>query len=417
MKKNSQYESSIDKIIENIESDEYDVESEETADEAINDSIDINLNERKLYLDKVDKSTSDLFRMIRESEICLQPSFQRKFIWNKKIMSKFIESLLLGIPIPTIFLSENIDNTFDVIDGQQRLTTIFLFMKSGYRLESENETSIEIEKSDDMRLEGLEALKKLNGKKYSDLEVELKRKFNNVSLPVVIVQRDSTEDIKYDIFSRINQGSIKLNEQELYNVMYRGVLIDSLNKVAETKEVKEIFGYRPVLEKRFGFQQILLRSVAMNRLINKTTWNLQEVSYGGNKTVSYGGRLNTVIIQYLSFYRDNKAEAQRLYDELVSNVRKVRIVFGEDAFFRSDVVSEKYSTSINKTVAETQLNVLSKYSEQELDTCNEKIKESFIEFTKANDIQLFTKATNNTKNVEVRYSWGRIVDEVISRNG
>lgn len=68
--------------------------------------------------------------MIVEGELNLQPDYQRRFVWNKKTMSKFVESLLLSIPIPTIFLAENSGDTFEVIDGQQRLTTIFAFMKS-----------------------------------------------------------------------------------------------------------------------------------------------------------------------------------------------------------------------------------------------------------------------------------------------
>ena len=118
---------SYEDLLNNVETDALDVDKEvETEDDTIVDSSE----SRKLYVDKVDKSTSDLFRMIVEGELNLQPNYQRKFVWDKKTMSKFIESLLLSIPIPTIFLAENNDDTFEVIDGQQRLTTIFAFMKS-----------------------------------------------------------------------------------------------------------------------------------------------------------------------------------------------------------------------------------------------------------------------------------------------
>lgn len=85
-------------LIEKINTPEIDLEEE------IEPEIDLNQNEkRKLYVDKVDKSTSDLFRMIIEGELNLQTPYQREFVWNQKTMSKFIESLLLSIPIPTIF--------------------------------------------------------------------------------------------------------------------------------------------------------------------------------------------------------------------------------------------------------------------------------------------------------------------------
>ena len=118
-------------LIKNVESTNIDIENENENDfDTTNDN-----EQRKLYIDKVDKSTSDLFRMLIEGELNLQPEYQRNFVWENKTMSKFIESLLLSIPIPTIFLAENEDDTFEVIDGQQRLTTIFSFMKS--RLEKE----------------------------------------------------------------------------------------------------------------------------------------------------------------------------------------------------------------------------------------------------------------------------------------
>lgn len=116
---------SVESLLEMVDSPEIDLELEIESEVELNED-----DKRKLYVDKVDKSTSDLFRMIVEGELNLQPDYQRRFVWDKKTMSKFIESLLLSIPIPTIFLAENSDDTFEVIDGQQRLTTIFAFMKS-----------------------------------------------------------------------------------------------------------------------------------------------------------------------------------------------------------------------------------------------------------------------------------------------
>ena len=85
-------------LLDKVDSAEIDLEPE------IASEVDLIEDEkRKLYVDKVDKSTSDLFRMVVEGELNLQPDYQRKFVWNKRTISKFIESLLLSIPIPTIF--------------------------------------------------------------------------------------------------------------------------------------------------------------------------------------------------------------------------------------------------------------------------------------------------------------------------
>lgn len=403
---------STEKLLDQIDNDEIDLDKEEIDIDSEN-YVDTNEN-RKLYVNKVDKSTSDLFRMIIEGELNLQPDYQRKFVWDKKTMSKFIESLLLSIPVPTIFLAENNDNSFEVIDGQQRLTTIFAFMKSKLNEEERLKLTPELEEIEALKLYGLETLKQYNKKGYLDLE-DIQRKFNNVSLPMVIIQKDSTEDIKYDIFARINSGSIKLNNQELLNVMYRGVLLKKLNEIALEKSVDDLFGNRPVLKKRFGYHEILLRARAMECFINNESWNLQEVQVRnpeilGKSKKKYNGRLNSVILDYLKEFRNSESESNNLSAFLNDAIKKVEIVFADNAFKRVGGVK---STSINKTIAELQLVVLSKFDLKMIEENKEKIRDSFVEFIDNSDENMFIRGTNNTKNVEKRYEWGRVVSEIL----
>lgn len=405
-------EYSTEKLLDQIDNDEIDLDKEEIDTDSEN-YVDTNEN-RKLYVNKVDKSTSDLFRMIIEGELNLQPDYQRKFVWDKKTMSKFIESLLLSIPVPTIFLAENSDNSFEVIDGQQRLTTIFAFMKSKINEEEQLKLSTELKEIEALKLYGLETLKQYNKKGYLDLE-DIQRKFNNVSLPMVIIQKDSTEDIKYDIFARINSGSIKLNNQELLNVMYRGVLLKKLNEIALEKSVDDLFGNRPVLKKRFGYHEILLRARAMECFISNKSWNLQEVEVEnpeilGKSKKKYNGRLNSVILDYLKEFRNSESESNNLSAFLNDAVKKVEIVFGDMAFKR---VGGAKSTSINKTIAELQLVVLSKFDIKMIEEKKGKIRDSFVEFIDNSDENMFIRGTNNTKNVEKRYEWGRVVSEIL----
>lgn len=309
-------------LLDKVDSAEIDLEPE------IASEVDLIEDEkRKLYVDKVDKSTSDLFRMVVEGELNLQSDYQRKFVWNKRTISKFIESLLLSIPIPTIFLAENGDDTFEVIDGQQRLTTIFAFMKSKLVGDEIEKLPDNLWKLDVLILKGLETLKQFNKKSYYDM-VDMQRKFNNVSLPIVIIKKDSTEDIKYDIFSRINSGSIKLNNQELLNVMYRGELIDSLNTASQKEIVDKLFGSRPVLKKRFGYHEILLRAKVIAGFINNDDWKLREIRVKNKNNLNkeyrtYNGRLNTAILEYLKEYRNDIQEASNLTDFIENSIDKV----------------------------------------------------------------------------------------------
>lgn len=400
-----------DLLLDSVESEKIDLEEDIEETEQIADST-----KRKLYVDKMDKSTSDLFRMIVEGELNLQPEYQRKFVWNDKTMSKFIESLLLSIPIPTIFLAENYDDTFEVIDGQQRLSTIFAFMRSKL-VENDTKLSENLKKLTELELKGLDTLRQYNGKKYTELDDAVQRKFNNVSLPIVIIKKDSTEDIKYDIFSRINSGSIKLNNQELLNVMYRGLLISTLNKNAITEKVDEAFGNRPVLKKRFGYHEILLRAKVIDCFISSNTWKLQEVKVQDSVALGikkeykkYNGRLNTAVMEYLKEYRNNEEEAKSLEKYINESIDKVVIVFGENAFKR---INSAKSTSINKTIAELQLVVLSRFSLEEVNKYKCEILESFNKFLKDTNSDIFTRGTNNTSNIEKRYEWGIIVSEIM----
>lgn len=396
-------------LLDKIDSTDIDLEVETEAEIDITED-----DKRKLYVDKVDKSTSDLFRMIVEGELNLQPDYQRKFVWDKKTMSKFIESLLLSIPIPTIFLAENNDDTFEVIDGQQRLTTIFAFMKSKLVANEIEKLSENLREMDILTLSGLETLKQFNRKNYYDL-VEMQRKFNNVSLPVVIIKKDSTEDIKYDIFSRINSGSIKLNNQELLNVMYRGILTNSLNEVSQSEEVDKIFGSRPVLKKRFGYNEILLRAKVIEGFIDSENWKLREVKVRNKENLNkefrtYNGRLNIAILDYLKEYRCDKNEAASLVDFIRNSVAKVNAVFGDEAFIR---INKPGSTSINKTIAELQLVVLSKFDSDVVAKNKNLIKQSFSEFLKNVDENIFIRGTNNTTNIEKRYEWGKHLSNIL----
>lgn len=392
------------KILEMVDDPSIDIDDE--YEEEDTEELHEPLRSRKLYIDKGDKSVSDLFRMIKEKQINLQPDFQRKFIWDKKTMSRFIESLLLSIPIPTIFLSENTDETYDVIDGQQRLTTIFSFMKD---ILSENEIKQLPEYLQELsafKLSGLETLKEFNTKNYSDV-IKERKKFLNVFLPVVIIEKDSSEDIKYDIFSRINRGSVKLNSQELLNVMYRGEIISIINELSNMELIDDVFDCRPVLKKRYGYNEIILRAIAMNQFIDKD-WNLSSIIYRDNISKGYNGRLNSIIIDYLSRYRNDKVEALKIKSFIIDAFNKVKLVFGEEAFKR---VHKTGSTSINKTIAETQIITLSRIPMEIIESNRDRIRLSFNNFLDSQRDDLFTKATNNSTNVKDRYQWGKSLSE------
>lgn len=347
------------------------------------------LSSRKLHTSKQDKAITDLHRMIQDKEIILSPNFQRRYVWSTKGASKFIESLLINIPIPTIFVSANEDGIWDVVDGQQRLTAITKFLNN------------------ELTLNGLETLTELNKLKYEDLDEKTKRLINNRTLSVVIIDNDSSEDIKFDIFMRINQGSAKLNEQELRNCIYRGPFMNAIKKLGENEKLLEILENKEMFITRYQHLEIIERFFSIRAIIDPKNFLLKEGAYGGRITSS----INIFLKSNQNISLDEISKYMALFEK---SIDKVYYVFGKNAFRQYQ--NQNYNYNINRSVAEIQLVILSFISEENIKKYKEQIKESFEELM-MNDLEFqeaFSHATNNTAVVNYRYRvWGTALKNMI----
>lgn len=125
------------------------------------------------------------------------PFFQRRYVWKLQQAQKFIESVLLGIPIPFIFCADVNDGTLEIIDGVQRLKTLELFL------------------NDQLILDNLEKVTLLKGEIFSDLPMVYQRRFKNRTIRVIVLNESVDEGTRLDLFHRINTSSVKLNDAEL----------------------------------------------------------------------------------------------------------------------------------------------------------------------------------------------------------
>lgn len=160
-------------------------------------------------------SIGELVNLYRDEELDIHPEFQRFFRWTPAQKSRFIESLLLGIPIPSLFVYQRQDGVWDVIDGLQRLSTVFEFMGI---LRDHNGSLIGPSK-----LVGTDYLPGLDGMKW-DSEVdgltgEQQRLIKRAALDLKIVRRESDDRSKYDLFERLNTGGSQLTDQEVRNCL------------------------------------------------------------------------------------------------------------------------------------------------------------------------------------------------------
>ena len=141
-------------------------------------------------------------------KLILNPDFQRKYKWDKDgnvRASRFIESCLMRIPIPACYFAENEENFHNVIDGVQRITTIKKFF------------------NDEFTLEGLSIYPELNGNKFSELG-ELRSSLESTTMRCIILRKENPKELVHEIFARLNQGAVKLTDQEIRHAIYPGRL-------------------------------------------------------------------------------------------------------------------------------------------------------------------------------------------------
>ena len=202
----------------------------------------------------VDFDVEGLYRRISRGEIVI-PSFQRSYVWNIRQASRFIESLLLGLPVPEIFLSRDFDSDkYVVIDGQQRLRSIQFFYDGLFDPPTEKDTSTAF------KLKGVQS--DFEGLTYDKLGRTDQFQIANSTIHATVVKQDhpATDNTSvYHIFDRINSSGTRLTPQEMRSAIYRGRLIDELGALNADPIWRSIFGR---LSRRQRDQEFILRFFA-----------------------------------------------------------------------------------------------------------------------------------------------------------
>ncbi|MDR2768658.1 MAG: DUF262 domain-containing protein, partial [Treponema sp.] len=211
-------------------------------------------SKRKIVWLPQDFSIRELLIMKVGGELDLRPHYQRNFVFDRQKASRLIESILLDVPIPVIYFAEESDGRYSVIDGQQRLTSFLSFVEEKFPI---GQTYT------DFTLTGLRILPELNKKKFTDLEPSMQLKIKSTALHTIIIKNDSDEDVKFEIFERLNTGSMKLNEDEIRNSVYRGSYIDLLQDLSENKKLESMIR-KPNYKNRMMYRGMVLRFLALS---------------------------------------------------------------------------------------------------------------------------------------------------------
>ena len=228
-----------------INSDENVVSDVEQADLSINgdDSYTIYPN-AEVRVEKAQYSIMHLHTLcLKRKELIIDPDFQRHDVWKQRQKSELIESILMGIPIPLMYLFEDKNGKKQVVDGRQRISAILDFLEGKFKLNN------------------LRILKQFNGCCFADLDLKQQGVIEDFQLLFYIIQPPTPERVKYDIFDRVNRGGTPLNKQEMRNALYRGRCTRMLDKLCCSPEFLIATG-RSINKERMKDQYVVLRAIA-----------------------------------------------------------------------------------------------------------------------------------------------------------
>lgn len=220
-------------------------------------NLDLQLKEqrRTVDFDTFDIQLQELLRMLEQGEIWIAPAYQRKFRWNEKRCSQLIESLLLGIPVPTLMMATNADNTWEVVDGVQRLSSIVKFAGAA-------DFRAKLKVGEALSLTELQKLKAFEGMGYSDLPAHIQLHLRTRPLKVITLNDKSDKVVRYDLFERLNTGGVALSAQEIRDCVYQGNFAVKLEELANTPDFKRVLKLTTLQQRDGTAEECVLRFFA-----------------------------------------------------------------------------------------------------------------------------------------------------------
>lgn len=211
---------------------------------------------KSVSFDSYDITVRQILDMVGERSIDIAPEYQRHFIWGLDRQSTLIESLLLGIPVPSLFMATNPDATWEVIDGLQRLTTMVNFL-------ADDATILRINpKGKRLRLEGLEKLSEMNGLTFGDLPKSVQLHLQTRPVRVTVLNDKTDRGVRFDLFERLNTGGVELHPQEIRNCVYIGKFNEMLKELAKNTDFRLVVKTTENKERTGNFEELVLKFFA-----------------------------------------------------------------------------------------------------------------------------------------------------------
>jgi Protein of unknown function DUF262 len=226
--------------------------------------------DREIRSTAVDFSFGEILNLHRDGEIIIRPEYQRLFRWSNEQRSRLIESVLLSLPIPPIFLIENDNGVLELIDGLQRTSSILQFL---------DHDAID---QPELTLIGCDILESLNGMTYNDLPTVQKLKIKRSPIRATIINKTGDQYVKYEMFKRLNTGGSLLSAQEIRNCSSRMIdggarFYEFIQELAKSADFARTIARLPdtYIERR-GDEELVLRFFAVTSYRHGYKGNIEE---------------------------------------------------------------------------------------------------------------------------------------------
>ncbi|MFM2292575.1 MAG: hypothetical protein RIS29_2388 [Bacteroidota bacterium] len=262
--------------------------------------------------------------MVESNDYALNPEFQRRHRWDNVQKSKLIESFIMNVPIPPIFLYEDKFSHYEVMDGLQRMTAIYEFYKDKYCLE------------------GLDEWKELNGKRYSELPIQVRKGVDRRYLSSIILLQETAKTeleanrLKQLVFERINSGGVKLEPQETRNAIFNGKLNQLCLKLSRNEHLCKLWGI-PLPdseEKELGLYSDELRNNSSFAKMDDVELVLRFFANRQRNELYKGNRFRDYLDLYLKYGNEFDSNLLGELELLFENTMKfIYDLVGEKAFW------------------------------------------------------------------------------------
>jgi hypothetical protein len=328
--------------------------------------------------------TIDLLRLrIEYNELDLAPDFQRKAdIWKDEAQSRLIESMLIRIPLPAFYMDATNEEKWLVVDGLQRLTTLKKFM---------------VDKT--LKLHGLEFLKQFDGKGFDELPRNYQRRIAETQVTVYLIEKGTPDEVKFNIFKRINTGGLPLSSQEIRHALNQGEATRMLIRLADSEEFKQAVD-NGIKDERMADRECVLRYMAFT-LTPYTKYDKDS-----------DGFLNRAM---KTINKISNHEREELEQRFIRAMKIAKILFGNDAF-RKRYREGAPRLPINKPLFEcwsVNFNQLSDEQVGRLTLTREILRQRFIDLMNSPDGKFkdaISLSTGDPKKVRLRFE---VIEQLI----